>query len=81
MKETFLLEKRLWEALWASPNESRSGHVRHQCMDQMSVHYKALVFQLIYLSTYYMQGDGCFGPTKGRTFQMGIIPSSCSVGG
>lgn len=51
------------------------------CMDQMSVHYKALVFQLIYLITYYMQGDGCFGPTKGRTFQTGIISSSYSVGG
>lgn len=49
--------------------------------DQMSVRYKALVFQLICMSSYYTQGDKCFEPSKGRTFQqMEINPSRCSVG-
>ena len=52
-----------------------------QLDDQTSVQCKASVFHLMCMSTHYMQGDRCFGPSEGRTFQqMEIHPSSCSVG-
>lgn len=94
MKDTFLLEKRLWEAKWDLQMKERvdrscaaaatTVRTRRETVERIRCLFNTshLLFQWICVSTYYLQGDRHFGPSKGSTCQqIECIPLNSSVNG